>query len=213
MTATRYEVMDECRKNLTKYAIDAFSYIPRIDKPSILDIGCGTGVTILVLAEKSNGNFHAVDQDIDSLEWLKIKIGQSDFLKRIKITQASIFDQDISHECYDIVLAEGLLNIIGFEKGLIILKSFTKKNGYLLIHDELKNDIEKREIFKEMGLVLINTIELSKDIWWKEYYACLNRKMANVQNRSIFIHEIQEIADFRNDPEPFASIYYILKKI
>jgi len=54
---------------------------------------------------------------------------------------------------------------------------------------------------------------VSKDIWWKEYYACLNRKMANVQNRSIFIHEIQEIADFRNDPEPFASIYYILKKI
>ena len=34
---------DKIRKRLIKYTREAFSLIPRMEKPRILDIGCGTG--------------------------------------------------------------------------------------------------------------------------------------------------------------------------
>lgn len=39
MNSIIYDIRDSCRKNLVKYTIKAFSCIPEIDHPVILDIG------------------------------------------------------------------------------------------------------------------------------------------------------------------------------
>jgi predicted RNA methylase len=70
MNSNIYEIRDNCRKNLNKYTLRAFSLIPKIENPLILDMGCGTGVPTLALMEACNCSMYAVDVDNLSLLWL-----------------------------------------------------------------------------------------------------------------------------------------------
>jgi cyclopropane fatty-acyl-phospholipid synthase-like methyltransferase len=46
-----YKIKDKSRKGLLKYMVKAFSLIPLSHSPKILDIGCGTGVPTIWVAE------------------------------------------------------------------------------------------------------------------------------------------------------------------
>jgi ubiquinone/menaquinone biosynthesis C-methylase UbiE len=210
MNISKYKIKDNCRKNLSKYTIKAFSSIPKINNPLILDIGCGTGVTTLAIMEICNGFFYAVDSDESCLNWLKEKVTSLKYANRIKIIKASILDLDLFNVYFDIILAEGLLNVIDFEKGMSVLLRYLKNSRYLVLHDELINVPEKREIFKKNNLKLINSFELNEDVWWNEYYSCLEKSIEYFNNDSIFKSEINEIFQFKKDPTLFKSIYHVL---
>ena len=47
------QVVDEdiIREGLSKYTRKAFQVLPKLDKPCILDIGCGSGVPTIELAK------------------------------------------------------------------------------------------------------------------------------------------------------------------
>jgi len=210
MNLSKYKIKDNCRKNLSKYTIKAFSSIPKINNPLILDMGCGTGVPILAIMEICNGFFYAVDSDESCLNLLKEKVTSLKYTNRINIINASIFDLDLFNVDFDIILADGLLNVIGFEKGMSVLLRYLKNFGYLVLHDELINVTKKGEIFKKNNLKLINSFELNEDIWWNEYYSCLEKSIEYFNNDAIFKSEINEILHFKKDPTLFKSIYYVL---
>ena len=46
---------DKIRKRFLKYTRKAFRMLPQIDKPRILDIGCGSGIPTLELARLGQG--------------------------------------------------------------------------------------------------------------------------------------------------------------
>jgi len=211
MNTDIFEIKDECRKNLTRYTIQAFSLIPEIDNPQILDIGCGTGVSSLELIKKCNGVIHAVDPDLLSIERLRAKVLMLNLKGRIRIFNDSIFNTEIFKDKFDIVLAEGLLNVIGFEKGLSLLVGHLKENGYLIIHDELKDDLDKRVMFESFKLKLLDSFVLDENVWWKEYYVCLERKISSTNKDNLFEKEINEIAGYRKNPLEYRSVYYILQ--
>ncbi|SDH88175.1 L-2-amino-thiazoline-4-carboxylic acid hydrolase [Desulfosporosinus hippei] len=206
------QIKDDCRKNLIPYTLKAFSMIPAIDQPLILDMGCGTGVPSLALAEIYFGSIWAVDSDSESLEWLKQKVEVLNFSHRVKISQASLFDVHLPVGSFDIVLAEGLLNVVGFEKGLPVLVDFLKPGGHLIIHDELKDDPEKQRIFARHDLELLQAFELDENVWWQDYYAYLEKSIQLAKNASLFENERKEIAEIKKYPEKFRSIYYVLQK-
>ncbi|HBW35358.1 class I SAM-dependent methyltransferase [Desulfosporosinus sp. BICA1-9] len=89
MDLNTFEIRDNCRKNLNKYTIKAFSIIPKIDNPQLLDMGCGTGVPTLLM-EVCNGKIYAVDPDNSSLFWLKEKVKKLNYSDRIRIIHASV---------------------------------------------------------------------------------------------------------------------------
>ena len=210
MNINYYRIRDNCRKNINKYTIKALSSIHKNNNPLILDMGCGTGVSTLALIEIFNGFFYAVDSDESCLNWLKEKVNSLKYDNRIKIIKASLFDSNLFHINFDIILAEGLLNVIGFEKGIPVLLKYLNNSGYLVIHDELTNLAEKGEIIKKNNLKLINSLELNEDVWWNEYYSCLEKSIEYFNNDSIFKSEINEILQFKKDPTLFRSIYYVL---
>jgi ubiquinone/menaquinone biosynthesis C-methylase UbiE len=145
------ELRDSCRANLNKFTKEGFSKIPKIDKPKILDLGCGTGVPAILLAEISKGTITAIDKDKKSLDWFKEKIELLGYTDRINIIHDSILNVELKENHFDIILAEGILHIIGLEKGLVHFRKFLNENGYFMIHDELKNEDKKLEIFDKHG--------------------------------------------------------------
>jgi len=205
-------IKDECRKNLNRYTLRAFSVIPEIENPTILDLGCGTGVSSLALIEKCNGTICAVDIDPESINLFMEKVSTLGLEQRIKIFQGSVFNPDIFGHEFDIVLAEGLLNVVGFEKGLQALVRHAKKGGFILIHDELKNDPEKRIIFESYNLKLLDSFILDKDVWWNDYYDCLEKKIKSINDNNQFENELKEINGYKINPLNYRSIYYILQR-
>ena len=65
---------DEIRKRFLKYTRKAFRILPQMDKPRILDIGCGSGVPTLELARLSHGEVMGIDIDQPALDEFAGKI-------------------------------------------------------------------------------------------------------------------------------------------
>lgn len=206
-----FQIKDQCRNNLSRYTIQAFSIIHEIEHPIILDIGCGTGVTSLALLKKCNATIYAVDPDLSCINRLKEKVSEMNLEHRIKVFNDSVFNPGLFSHKFDIVLAEGLLNVIGFETGLPLLIGHVKKNGFIIIHDELKDDDAKRNIFDNHNLKLLDSFILGKDVWWKEYYDCLEKKIRSAGKENLFKNELEEIEEYKTDPRNYTSIYYILQ--
>lgn len=209
------EIKDICRKGLIKYLIKAVSIIPKIERPLILDIGCGTGVTTLALADLYAGNIYAVDLNKKSLSRLEEKIKSLNLSDRIITIHSSVFNLKFTDVKFDIVLAEGLLNIIGFENGILIVNQNIKEDGYFIIHDEIANHKKKMKIIEKNNYKLIDSFELNEDIWWNNYYNIMEEKITSYNDKNIcdlFKDDMREIEMYKKDPMRFRSIYYILKK-
>jgi SAM-dependent methyltransferase len=211
MTINILKIKDQCRKNLSRFTERALSSIPELDNPIILDIGCGTGVPTILLAEKYKGTVYAVDIDAPSLEILEEKIESRLFHRKTVVLNDSLLNLSKFKLKFNIILAEGVLNVVGFNRGLRIFLENLKNPGYLIIHDEYQNDSQKRMRFNKNQLDLITSFKLDKNTWWNEYYSCLEKKIDEIGNNNLFHKEINEINEYKINPEKFESIFYVLK--
>jgi SAM-dependent methyltransferase len=211
MNPCNYEIIDSCRRNLTKYTVQAFEMLPKMRAPLILDAGGGTGESTLALLGRSDGFFHVADTDAAALDRLRAKAEKLDVSGRISIISASVFDEVLDEAAYDLVLAEGLLNVIGMEAGLPRLKELTRTGGYLIIHDEWKDDAAKRELFARRGLTLLASFELDEKVWRDEYFQCMEDAIRISGREDLFQDELRYIRASREKPLENRSIFYILQ--
>jgi len=65
---------DHFREQFNKYTRKAFHMLPKLEKPHILDIGCGSGVPTIELAKLSNGEIIGIDINQSLLDKLNRKI-------------------------------------------------------------------------------------------------------------------------------------------
>jgi ubiquinone/menaquinone biosynthesis C-methylase UbiE len=215
-----HEIRDECRANLNQYTREAFESIPAIKQPNILDLGCGTGVPTLEVAGLSDGKIVAVDTDRASLDVLRKKIEILNLKERISIVQSSVFEADLPENHYDIIVAEGIFHIIGFEKGLRTFSRLLKDNGYFMIHDEFRDEKKKLKVIARYRFELVKFFIIDEKIWWEEYYGYMEKKIMNMEktdsDHSITKELLEplkdEIAMFKKNPSGNRSIYYVLKK-
>ena len=208
------------RERLNKYTRKAFHMLPILDKPRILDVGCGSGVPTMELARLSNGTIVGFDinQSLLNLFVKKItKLGVSD---RVKAIKCSIFDMEFPDESFDIIWAEGSISAIGFKKGLQEWKRFLKPNGFIVFHDEKGNIEEKLKHISSCGYELLDYFILNEDTWWAEYFAPLEKlicetrtKYADDPNVLEQLHNAQwEIDLFKKNPQLNSSAFFIMQK-
>ena len=213
----RLAIRDACRSGMNKYTRQAFGLLPDMDHPRILDLGCGTGVPSLELAGLTNGMIEAVDTDRECLDRLEEKARIAGLDHRIRITCKSVFDLDLREGYYDIILMEGLLNIIGFEKGLRKFQPALKTGGHFLIHDDALHKKRKLRIIAGLGLILVDSFDIDEEYWWSDYVAPLEAGIRDFENRNpekhgVFKQEKSEIAMYKRNPSVFRSAYYIFRK-
>jgi len=194
--------------------------LPKLDKPRILDIGCGSGVPTMELARLGQGDVIGIDIDQLALDKLNRKIAKAGFANRVQAVNCSILDMVFPDESFDIIWSEGSIFIIGFERGIREWKRFLKPNGFMVIHDERENVEEKLEQISRCGYKLLGYFILSEDTWRAEYFAPLEKLVAKSQTSYTDdpqkLEELnqarRELEMFKNDPERNNSVYFVMQK-
>ncbi|MFC1901820.1 class I SAM-dependent methyltransferase [Chloroflexota bacterium] len=183
---------DKIRKRLHKYTRRAFRMLPQMDKPRILDIGCGSGISTLEVARLSQGEVIGIDIDQPALDKFTRKIREAGLTGKVHAIYCSMFDMDFTNESFDIIVSEGSIYAIGFEKGLQEWRRFLKPEGFMVVHDEQGNVREKLEQISNCGYELLGHFILSQEIWWTEYFAPLDKLVAKSQKKYTAPPEILE---------------------
>ncbi len=207
-------IKDNCRKGLLKYLSKAISIIPRIENPLLLDVGCGSGVPTLFLAENFTGKIIAVDPDTESINRLENKIEENNLSAKITIIKESLFKTSLKDYQFDLILAEGFLNTVGFEKGFLKLIGLLKQSGYLIIHDDYKNQNKNIKLMEKNNCKILDMFRLDELIWWNDYYNCLEKEIASIKNKKLlglFKPEVLEIELFQQDSSQFNTVYYVIE--
>ena len=215
MNKEYFEIKDNCRKGLLKYLTKAISIIPIIENPRILDVGCGSGVPTLMIAEKFNGKITAVDTDTKSIDIFREKVKGLNLSNRVILSNSSFFDIKVKNNQYDLILAEGLLNVVGFQKGFLRMIKLLKRDGFIIIHDEFQNQNEKIEFIENNDCKILDSFVLDEQIWWNDYFKCLEKKINSSSNKEflrLFKSDLREIKMFKKNPSKYISAYYIIEK-
>ena len=211
---------DLVRKRLLKYTRKAFRMLPQLNKPRILDVGCGSGVPTIELARLSQGEVIGIDIDQPALDMLTKKIGEAGLSDRVQAVSCSIFDMAFPDESFDIIWSEGSIFVIGFKRGLQEWKRLLKPKGFMVVHDEKGNITEKLEQISSCGYELVGHFILNEDTWWAEYFAPLEKLICETRTKYAddlkvieALHNAQlEIDMFKKNPERNSSVCFIIKK-
>ena len=213
--------LDSFRKCFNKYTRKAFQTLPELEKPRILDIGCGSGVPTMELAKLSDGEIIGIDIDQDLLDKLSRKIEQEGLTNRVKAIKCSLLDIKFPDNSFDIIWAEGSITTLGVEKSLRGWNRLLKPKGFLVIHDEIKHFFEKRHIVASCGYKLIEHFSLPEEAWWEEYYSPLEirikelyKKYSNDPDALEVLNTHQNEVDLvKFSPKSFQSVFCIMQKI
>lgn len=208
-----FQIKDQCRQGLLKYLEKAFSFIPEKGDYKMLDISCGTDVPTLFMAEHFSGFITAIDTDKQALDFFQDKLIENNLQHTISINEVSFFDFISEKKCFDIILAEGFLNVVGFEKGFTNALEFLKPGGYFIIHDEFKDHESQVDFIAHQNCKLIDSLYLDETIWWNSYYYPLDihiKRISNQEFKTYFERDGSEIDYFKTDQKVFRSIYYII---
>ena len=211
---------DRIRARLNKYSVRAFRLLPPMDKPRILDVGCGSGISTLELAKLSNGAIVALDIDESVLNQLRERFHKAGLSDRIETRHGSLLDMDFPEASFDIIWAEGSISVIGFQRGLREWQCFLKPKGFMVIHDAQGNIPRKLEQIADCGYELLGYFTLGQDVWLAEYFTPLEKliretKAGHADDPQIR-EELQsaqwELDTFRKDPENNSSVCFVMQK-
>jgi ubiquinone/menaquinone biosynthesis C-methylase UbiE len=211
---------DLVRARLCKFSRKAFQLLPKLDSPSILDVGCGSGVVTIELSKLCNGRIVALDIDEHALDRLDTKIKKARLSHRVSTLKRSMLDMDFANERFDIIWAEGSIHVVGFEKGLREWSWFLKPKGFLVVHDETSNIEGKLKLIASGGYDLIDYFMLDQDVWWTEYCVPLQKMIDEMQPEcasepealALLYQNQQEIDTFKISPERYHSTFFIMGK-
>ena len=211
---------DACRKNLNKHTIRAFQTLPRIEAPTILDIGCGSGVPTLELSRQCNGKITGLDIDRFLLGFLEKKIQRAGLSDRVRAVECSMFELGFPDESFDIIWAEGSISVIDFEKGIRDWRRLIKPGGYLVVFDQSRGLSEKLRHITSSGYTLIDHFEVKGEAFWEDYYMPLQKRIDNLRiefrgdthAQRALEKEQSEIDMVKRDPSKFNSTFFIIQR-
>ena len=214
------ETKDHFREHFNKYTRKAFQMLPKLEKPRILDIGCGSGVPTIELAKLSDGEIIGIDINQSLLDQLNRKIEEEGFSSRVKTVKCSLFEIDFPDESFDIIWAEGSIWIIGFEKGLKEWNRLLKPNGFLVVHDEIKTVSNKIKKIPSCGYKLVDYFSLPEDAWWTKYCRPLEIRIKELRmkykNNSDALKTLEncqnEIDLVKRNPKEHSSAFFVMQK-
>lgn len=220
----------------------AFAMLPELDRPRILDIGCGRGEPTIELANLSGGEVIGLDSDQESLTELSQRIDEHNLADRVRIVRRSMLKMGFDEESFDIIWAEGSVHIVGFQKALDSWRRFLKADGHLVIHEmawlrpdpplEIADHWERiypgirtmpeyAEAIPRHGYEVIGYFALPEDFWWLHYYRPLEERIERLQEQykddrqslEVLRREQREVDLYKRHSNWYGSVFLAMKKV
>ena len=212
--------IEELREKFMEYTRRAFHMLPKMDKPRILDIGCGSGRPSIELSMLTNGEIVGIDIDQEALNKFNVKIEKEGLSNRIKIMNKSIYNTNFPDESFDILWDEGAVHIVDTKKSFKECNRILKPNGFFVLGEGIKwfNSVSKE--FPKFGFKLVNSFLLPEETWWTEYYKPLEESINKLGKREFNSKELEELKRHRSEiemvkknPKEFDCGFYKFQKI
>lgn len=99
-------VQDKCAMKVGTDAVLLGAWVKTYGVRKALDIGTGTGVIALMLAQKSGAHIDAIDIDLDATTEAKDNVSKSPWQERVRVQNISLQDfSKITDEQYDLIVS------------------------------------------------------------------------------------------------------------
>jgi SAM-dependent methyltransferase len=221
------------------YTLRAWDLLPALERPRILDVGCGPGVPTRALARISGGQVVGLDNNPPYLETLRTRSADDGLSDRIHPVRGSLFALPFPPATFDVIWAEGSIYLIGFEQGLREWRRFLRPGGFLAVHEAAWlcpdppeevlrywrqaypaiTTIEGNlDIIAACGLRVLGHFPLPEDAWWTDYYGPLETRLGLLRETyqgdetalAVVAAEQREIDLYRRYPDWFGSVFFVL---
>jgi ubiquinone/menaquinone biosynthesis C-methylase UbiE len=212
--------VQQVRAVLLKYTREAFLKLPHIDKPRILDVGCGSGGPAIELSKLTDGAIVGIDTDAQCIEEFKERIKHEALSSRVMAVNRSLSEMHFPDGSFDVVWSEGKLDGLTFEDELREWRRLLKQSGYLVIHYETKDVKDSIPLIPNLGYALIDIVALPRAVWWTEFYEPLQEKMGYLLEKYSgnpkalkYLEQLgDEVEMVKRNPCDFSTAFYIMKK-
>jgi len=208
----------------------------------IVDIGCGTGSSTILLAHSLNAQITAVDFLPDFVEVLKANAENEGLTKKIVPIVGSMDNLQFNNEEFDVIWSEGAIYNMGFKNGINNWKHFLKPDGLLVVSEitwttnerpfeiqkyweaeypEINTASSKISILENSGYSPVAYFVLPEHCWLDNYYqpmqnsfaAFLARNANNENAQTIVESEKKEIAFYEKFKKYYSYGVYIARKL
>ena len=187
------------RASFLEYTKAAFGVIPRLRRPRILEVGCGSGAATIELARLSDGEITAVDPDGDALEELRLRIQEFGFSSRVQVVHGSIFETGIAAGTFDIGWEEGVFHLLETDRALAEAARLVVSGGYLVMFETnlwLESALGR---FKAHGFRQHRRIPLPPGAWWSNFYGPLEERVVRLKQKYTSSDDRKELQRFERE--------------
>jgi ubiquinone/menaquinone biosynthesis C-methylase UbiE len=207
------------RGRFLRFTRAAFASLPKMERPRVLELGCGSGAVTIELAGLTDGEIIAIDIDDSLLSRLNEKLASTNLTGRVTARRIDLLQNDFPDSYFDIVWEEGVVQVIGFRESLEACHRILRVGGYLVLGQAIKMVDKHQELIPRCGFELVRRLDWPEDCWWTEYYQPLETLIEDARagkyNRD-FLKDIDaieaEIRIVKAHPRESDCAHYVLRK-
>lgn len=207
--------------------------------PRVLDLGCGSGRSALVLAEVLRTKVIAVDNHQPFLDQLRTAAQERGLADLIEIRSADMATPGVPAGGIDLLWSEGAIYLLGFEEGLRLWRPLLAPGGCLAASEcswlLAEPPAEAAAFFRagypgmagipenlgrarRVGFDVIDHFTLPPEAWWRDYYTPLEERMAHLapnadpQLAAVIEEARREIELYRRYGDSYGYVFYLLRR-
>jgi SAM-dependent methyltransferase len=207
------------RKGLLSYTRKAYRLLPPLERPRVLEIGCGRGEVTLELARLTSGYVIGIDIDDTAFSDLRSTIVHEGLNTKISIERDSLFDVKFPDHSFDLLWEEGVLHILDPVRSIPICARLLKRGCFLVACETVDWFEGKLQFFGSFGFALVERLLWPKKSCWTDYYAPLEKRIIHLRKRYAHSPDLRVLSRYDNeinmvkpDPEKFDCGHFLFQK-
>ncbi len=207
---------------------------------TIVDAGCGTGGSTLVLARELAATVHAIDSHEPFLDQLSHFAAEAGVEKFVQTREMDLQDIPAAFPQVDLLWCEGAAYNIGFANALATWAPAIVSGGFLVVSEltwlrendipdrvrdffadgypTMQTDSKNRACCEQAGFNVLGTHTLPESAWREDYYDMLQpraKKLAGHSDatvRKFAASMLEEIAVFAESDGSYGYVFYLLQR-